>query len=167
MAPQLADSARSTRQLSAVDGLVQLSFLIQNALAARAEEADLSLIQTRLLGVLRDRVSTINELASYLDLDKSSVSGLISRAERRGVVERVASAADRRVVVVRITSKGRSLVNKVGAAFEGDVARLLALVSPRDATTLARVTSHLLVRHAEVHGVDLFPRVGVSMVSRT
>jgi DNA-binding MarR family transcriptional regulator len=142
--------------LSAVDGLVQLSFLIQNALSTRAEESGLSLSQTRLLGVLRDRTPSVNELAGLLELDKSSVSGLLSRAENRGLIERVASAADRRVVVIRLTRKGRSFVSKAAEAFEGDVSRLLALLPPKEATTLAKITSRLVIAHADNHGVDLF-----------
>ena len=78
-------------QLGPVDGLAQLSFVIQGMLERRADEHDLSIIQTRLLGVLRDRKPTMNELARFLGLDKSSVTGLVDRAERRGLVARVPS----------------------------------------------------------------------------
>ena len=36
---------------------------------------------------------TISELAGFLELDKSSVTGLVDRAEERGLVTRIASAA--------------------------------------------------------------------------
>jgi len=45
-----------------VDALAQLSFLVQGALAEIAAQHDLSIIQTRLLGVLRDREPTMNEI---------------------------------------------------------------------------------------------------------
>jgi hypothetical protein len=69
-------------------------------LERRAAEHDLSIIQTRLLGVPRDRKPTMNELAWFLGLDKSSVTGLVDRAERRGLVARVPSTTDRRAVLV-------------------------------------------------------------------
>ena len=50
-----------------MDGLAQLSFLIQGTLERRAAEHDLSLAQVRLLGVLRDRTPTMNELAGSWD----------------------------------------------------------------------------------------------------
>src|SRR6201986_2958589 len=102
-----APAARN--QLSPVDGLAQLSFVIQGMLERRAAEHDLSLIQTRLLGVLRDRRPTMNELATVLGLDKSSVSGLIDRAQRRGLVERLPSASDRRVTLVALTDTARAM----------------------------------------------------------
>src|ERR1700759_3149154 len=71
--------------LSPADGLAQLSFLIQGLLEPRAREHALSVISPRLLGILRDRRPTMNELARFLDLDKSSVTGLVDRAERRGL----------------------------------------------------------------------------------
>ena len=62
------------------DALVELSFLIQATLARLAAEHDVSLTQVRLLGILRDREPGIVELAGVLNLDKSSVSGLVDRA---------------------------------------------------------------------------------------
>src|ERR1700743_633317 len=115
----------TARELSPVDGLAQLSFLVQRMLERRAAEHDLSLIQTRLLGVLRDRRPTINELVELLGLDKSSVSGLVGRAERRGLVQRTPSTVDRRSVLVSLTDDGRALVDEVAARFAAEVETLL------------------------------------------
>ena len=106
-------------QLDPVDGLAQLSFVIMGMLERRAAEHDLSIAATRLLGVLRDREPTMNELARLLDLDKSSVTGLVDRAERRGLVARAPSPADRRSVHVRLTDDGRSLVSAAAAVRRG------------------------------------------------
>jgi DNA-binding MarR family transcriptional regulator len=144
------------KQLSPVDGLAQLSFLIQGLLERRAAEHDLSIIQTRLLGVLRDRKPTMNELARFLGLDKSSVTGLVDRAERRGLVTRVPSMTDRRAVLVSLTDEGRSFVSQAAAAFETDVSALLSRLPPRERETLARIVSRLLVTHASDQGIDLF-----------
>src|ERR1700749_1978861 len=100
----------SEPELDPVDGLAQLAFLITGMLERRAAERDLSIAATRLLGVLRDREPTMQELARLLDLDKSSVTGLVDRAERRGLVARAPSPADRRAVLVRLTEEGRSLI---------------------------------------------------------
>src|ERR1700741_5306890 len=109
-----------TRELNPVDGMAQLSFVIHRMLERRAAEHDLSIIQTRLLGVLRDRKPTMQELARFLGLDKSSVTGLVDRAERRGLVARVPSATDRRAVLVSLTDDGRSLISQASAGFEAD-----------------------------------------------
>ena len=142
--------------LSPVDGLAQLSFLVLGALERQAAGHDVSLVQTRLLGVLRDRRPSMQELAKLLGLDKSSVSGLVDRAERRGLVARVPSAADRRSVLVSLTDQGRRVATSVGAAFEAEVTALLGFLPAADRARLAGLVSGLLVAHAAARGVDLF-----------
>src|SRR5580658_3391080 len=146
--------------LSPADGLAQLSFLIQGILERRAREQDLSVIQIRLLGVLRDRRPTMNELARLLGLDKSSVTGLVDRAERRGLVVRVPSTTDRRAVLVGLTDHGRSLVSGGAARFQADVSLLLEHLPPADRDALAGLISRLLAAHAAAHGIDLFATTG-------
>lgn len=151
-------SAReSTRELSPVDALAQLSFVVHRMLERRAAEHDLSLIQTRLLGVLRDRNPTINELGKLLGLDKSSTSGLVERAERRGLVARAPSATDRRSVLVSLTDAGRSLVAEASSQFEADVSALLKHLPRRDRSALNALVTRVLATHAAEQGIELFP----------
>jgi DNA-binding MarR family transcriptional regulator len=58
-----------------------------------AAEHDLSVTQLGMLGILRDRTPTMAQIADYLELDRSSVSGLVDRAERRGRHRRARDAA--------------------------------------------------------------------------
>lgn len=95
--------------LGIVDGLAQLSFLIQAELGQVATEHGLSIIQLLLLGVLRDRTPGMQELARLLGLDKSSMTGLVDRAERRGLVSRSPAPHDGRVVQVSLTAQGQEL----------------------------------------------------------
>jgi MarR family transcriptional regulator, lower aerobic nicotinate degradation pathway regulator len=143
------------RELSTVDGLAQLSFLVYGTLERLVAEYDASIVQTRLLGVLRDRRPTMQELARLLALEKSSVTGLVDRAERRGLVIRVSSCTDRRAVLVELTEQGRSLVGRVASRFERDVAEMLDSLSERERATLSGLVSRVLVAHAREHGIDL------------
>jgi DNA-binding MarR family transcriptional regulator len=159
MAPR-PDPTPPSPQLDPVDGLAQLAFVVMGLLERRAAEHDLSIPATRLLGVLRDREPTMNELARILGLDKSSVTGLVERAERRGLVERVPSSADRRAVLVRLTGEGRTLVSAAAGLFSADVTALLGQLPARDRAALSRLVSRLLVAHATGQGVDLFATTG-------
>jgi DNA-binding MarR family transcriptional regulator len=145
--------------ISTVDGLAQLSFVVQATLERCAAEHAVSLQQARLVGVLRDRTPTMNELAKLLGLDKSSVSGLIDRAERRGLVERVPSTADRRAVTVALTTVGRTLVAEVARRFDAEMTDLVTGLDADQRVTLTYLVSQVLVRHAAAHGVDLFATV--------
>lgn len=97
------------------DALIRTSFRIMAVLTRIGSEHDLSLTQLRLLGLLRDRRPRMTDLATFLGLDKSTMSGLVERAERRGLVVRDKSPEDRRVVDVLITPAGRELAERVQA----------------------------------------------------
>ncbi|WP_405137642.1 MarR family winged helix-turn-helix transcriptional regulator [Nocardia sp. NBC_01388] len=101
-----------SKPLNTVDALVQLSFLIQRVLGAVGAEHDLSIIQIRLLGVLRDRQPGMLELGAHLGLDKSSMTGLVGRAEKRGLVQRSPSPRDGRAVLVSLTPAGSALAER-------------------------------------------------------
>jgi len=115
--------------LGIVDALAQLSFLVQGVLAEHAAPQDLSMIQTRLLDVLRDREPTMQELARLLGLNKSSVTGLVARAEKRGLVQRTPSRDDRRAVRVNLSARGRRTVMAIADGFEADIASATAGLS--------------------------------------
>jgi DNA-binding MarR family transcriptional regulator len=141
--PEKADTKRG--DLGVVDALAQLSFAVQGALSRIAATHELSMIQVRLLGVLRDRSVGMNELALHLDLDKSSVTGLIDRAERRGLVRRKTSTTDRRAVEVSITPAGRKLAERGAGEFAERVAALVAPLTAAERATLSGLATRILV----------------------
>jgi DNA-binding MarR family transcriptional regulator len=143
--------------LSLVDALAQLSFAVQGSLGRIAGAYDLSIVQARLLGILRDRRPTINELAEFLGLDKSSVTGLVDRAEDRGLVRRVASKLDRRSVQVAITAAGQKLIDRASATFESEIAILVADLDASDRERLATLASSVVAGDARRRGIDSTP----------
>jgi DNA-binding MarR family transcriptional regulator len=127
-----------------VDGLFQLSFHLHATLARLAAEHELSLIQVRLLGILRDREPAMLALARHLALEKSSLSGLVDRAEKRGLVERFASASDGRASHVRITAQGRKLSRAIEDAVTAEVRQLVAVLAKADRDRLARLVAQII-----------------------
>jgi DNA-binding MarR family transcriptional regulator len=107
------DAGAGQREL--IDALVRSSFEVMAVLSRIGAEHDLSLTQLRVLGILRDRRIRMSELADYLGLDKSTVSGLVDRAEKRGLVQRAPNPADGRAVDVFLTAAGTELAGR-GAA---------------------------------------------------
>lgn len=138
-----------------VDALAQLSFLVQSALAEIAGQHDLSVVQTRMLGILRDREPTMNQLGRHLGLDKSSITGLVDRAQRRGLVTRTASTVDRRSFQVSITDTGRQLVEQVAAQFAEQIERSVAPLPETDRRLLSRMATRIVTAEAHARGVDL------------
>jgi len=115
---------------SLVDALAQSAFVVTAALSSIGAAHDLSLTQVRVLGILRDRRLRMAELADYLGLERSTMSGLIDRAEGRGLLTRARRADDGRVIEVALTEAGRELARsayaEVESALAGSVARLNA-----------------------------------------
>jgi len=110
-----------------VDALVRHAFQVMGVLTRIGAENDLSLTQLRVLGILRDRRPRMTELATYLGLDKSTMSGLIDRAEKRGLLARGRNPEDRRIVDVFITPAGLELAERL----YGEVRRTLAPATGR------------------------------------
>ena len=136
------------------DALVQLSFLVQGVLTRLAAEQDVSVIQVRLLGILRDRRPGMLELARHLGLDKSSMTGLVARAEKRGLVQRLPSPHDGRGVLVSLTPLGRELTERCAAEVDRRFAALTASLSGDERAQL-RALAEKLLRTAPAGGALL------------
>jgi len=65
-------------------------------------------------------------LAGTIGFDTSTIGGVVDRLERRGLIERHASAADRRVRLLHVTPAGKSLLDKVIPAMLKAQQRILA-----------------------------------------
>jgi DNA-binding MarR family transcriptional regulator len=120
--PEPAAPSTGVDHQDLISALVRCSFATMAVLSRVAAEHDLSLTQLRVLAILRDQRGKISELADYLGLDKSTVSGLVDRAEKRGLLQRAPNPADGRAVDVFLTTEGMQLA-EVGA---GQIARSLS-----------------------------------------
>ena len=96
-----------------IDALVQAAFVTMAVLNRIGAENELSLTQLRVLGILRDRRPRMAALADHLGLEKSTMTGLIARAEQRGLVARAPSVEDGRAVDVFLTRAGTRLVERL------------------------------------------------------
>jgi DNA-binding MarR family transcriptional regulator len=129
--------------LGLTDALVQLSFLVQSVLGRIAADYGLSITQVRVLGMLRDREPGMQQLAHHLRLDKSSVSGLIDRAERKGLVKRLAGSDDGRTVRVSLAPLGRRLIAEAEGTIKQELSTLTQSLSHREQSQLSRLASRL------------------------
>jgi DNA-binding MarR family transcriptional regulator len=139
-----ADPAAAGQQ-ELIDALVRTSFATMAVLTRIAAEHDLSLTQLRVLAILRDRRVTMGELTSYLGLDKSTVSGLVDRAEKKGLLQRAPNPRDGRGVDVFLTPGGTRLAGRG----EAEIARALAPMTGALTRAQARRLAVLLERTLE------------------
>ncbi|WP_214410982.1 MarR family winged helix-turn-helix transcriptional regulator [Sphaerisporangium fuscum] len=103
--------------LGIADALVRLSHLVQHAFADVARDHDLTPQQLQLVCMLIAEPLGMTELSRLMHLERSSMTGLVDRVEKRGLVARVADPADRRACRVALTEEGGLLA----AGAHGDV----------------------------------------------
>ncbi|UXY16937.1 MarR family transcriptional regulator [Chitiniphilus purpureus] len=130
------------------DALVPTAFVTMAVLNKIGAEHDLSLTLIRVLGILRDRRPRMAELADYLGLERQTMSGLIARAEKRGLVARAPNAEDGRATDVFLTSEGTQLVQRLHAQMQRALAPLTEQLSTSDQQLLQK----LLLRMLETRG---------------
>lgn len=123
-----------------IDALARASFAVMAVLNRIGAEHDLSLTQLRVLAILRDRRARMTDLADYLGLDKSTITGLVDRAEKRGLLRRAPNADDGHAVDVLLSAEGVRLA-EVGAA---EIAMALSHMTARLTTTETRRLTALL-----------------------
>jgi MarR family transcriptional regulator, lower aerobic nicotinate degradation pathway regulator len=126
-----------------LDGLVQTSFIMMGVLNRLATRNDLSLTQVRLLGILRDRQPKMAELADHLGLEKSTLTGLIDRAEQRGIVERLPDRDDARASQIGLTPQGRQLATNAAGEIAKETAFLVESFNAADRKRLLQLLQRL------------------------
>ncbi len=98
-----------------------------------------SLIQLNVVAVLEtDGPLSMSRLADALDVSVASATGIVSRMERRGLVERRHATADRRLVVVHLTERGAGLFRDLETHRRERLAQLLHELTPDELTGLLR-----------------------------
>jgi DNA-binding MarR family transcriptional regulator len=87
---------------------------------------------------------TAGELLQQSMVTTGAITNRIDRLEQRGLVER-ATGEDRRKVIVRLTPSGLRLVDEVVTTHMRTEAEILAVLSPRQQTTLAGLLRTVLI----------------------
>ncbi len=139
----MPDATQPTSDTAAlIDALAQAAFVTMGALTRIAADNDLSLTQLRALAILRDRRLRMTDLVEYLGLEKSTLTGLISRAEARGLVHRAPHPVDRRATEVFLSTHGHTLAAALEAELAASLAPVMEKLDPAEQHTLA----HLLAK---------------------
>ena len=127
-----------------IDGLVRAGFEVMAVLNRIGSENELSLTQLRVLAILRDRRLRMSVLADYLGLEKSTLSGLADRAEKRDLLARSPNADDGRAVDVYLTAAGARLAERLGSDVAAALAPLTGALTTAEQQRLAALLDRML-----------------------
>jgi len=107
---------RSPHDEELANALLELCCHVEGIRASASRALGLTPQQAQLLTSVAPGALTHGELASRLHCDKTNVTGLVDRLERRELVLRRSQPADRRVTHVSLTDDGTELVARFRSA---------------------------------------------------
>lgn len=117
--------------------LVRLAHLVSRVYAEVSKEFELTPQQIQLLCMLLDGSMGMTEMSRALGLERSSMTGLVDRAERRGVVVRVRDQRDRRACDIELTEQGRRIAHAAHHKVTMQIEELVGEIGPDDRQRLA------------------------------
>ncbi len=136
---------KGSGQLGVVAALVRSSFLVNAVYAESGREHGLTPQQGQLLCVLMARPYGMGELGAVLRLAKSSLTGLVDRTARNGLVRREPDPDDSRAVRVALTPQGAELARGFYAETCRRIDQLPSALSPEERGTLADLLGRVVL----------------------
>src|SRR5580693_1571142 len=124
--------------------LLQLTTLVQGIYACVSERHDLTPVQARLLCVLLDGPRGMAELAHCFGVEKAAVTGLMDRAESRGLARRSPVPGDRRALQATLTDAGRRAAAAFHAEVGAELSRLVSSLTPDDREHFRRIMAEII-----------------------
>lgn len=93
--------------------------------------------------ILMGKNVTPGTLASVLHLSQPTVTGILGRLERRGLIQRQRSSTDRRSILAVATDQGRALAAKAPPLLRDRFRHELALLPAEKQTEILEVLQHV------------------------
>ena len=139
------------------DAKAELDAIVETIVYLYTESRRLTKQAAREVGLTGPQLTVIKLLDTFGDLSlstlseriraqNSTVTGIIDRMEREGLVLRDRSTSDRRVVYIRLTSKGKQLARDVQVEPMEIFRAVLSTLSRDDTRDLLRILSKLQKR---------------------
>ena len=119
-------STSATVDVSAETKTTLLAYLDALALAEPIQAklwqlGEITLTQVQVLRALRDRPQTLGKLGQSIGLSPTSVTRVVDRLERRGLVSRRRESDDRRLVQLHLEPAGERLMGEIRVMSGSDV----------------------------------------------
>ena len=129
-----------------VAGVIQLGNLLMRNLAPLFEKANITPQQWAVLATIGDAPMNLASVARKLAVSKQNMTGMMSRLEQLGLVERSENPQDLRASRVQLTRRGRGVIEKLAPAYAEWQKNLGREIGERELQTLTRVINRLIAR---------------------
>lgn len=128
------------------------------------KEYGVSIPQVLCLSFLHESTNyqaTQGEIKNFLNLNSSTVSGIINRLEKKGLLARLPKSGDKRVVNIALTSAGDKLFGTIPSLLHEQLSEKLQKL---DSSELAKVETSLetLIQLLDIEEVEASPMITLS-----
>ena len=118
------------------------------------------LLCMQFLSEQQDYRASAGKLKDFLKLNASTVTGIINRLEKKGLVAKLPKPSDRRVTLISLTVNGMNLLKNAPITFQQKLSRKLQELPPEKAKTIIEGIE-LLTELMEVDNIDASPIVTI------
>ncbi len=101
-------------------------------------------------------------IKDYLNLNASTISGIISRLENKGLVAKLPKLGDKRAAYVILTAKGLELLRATPTTLQEKLTNRLVELSPQQINSLYE-NIDLLVKLMDAENIDASPVVTINV----
>lgn len=105
-----------------------------------------------------DYQSIASQIKKYLMLNPSTVSGIVSRLENKGLVAKLPNPEDRRAAFITLTAKGAEVLEKSPTTLQEKLTGRLATLSENEIGELEK-NIDLLVHLMEAEEIEAWPMI--------
>ena len=102
--------------------------------------------------------STHRELTRYLHLNSSTVTGIVNRLEKRGLIARLPKKEDRRVTYVALTSAGYKVLESTPDLLHEKLSAGLKKL-PSEMVGTIQESLHLIIESLGIEDIDASPMI--------
>jgi DNA-binding MarR family transcriptional regulator len=139
-------ATKTARDTELAGALVQTMHVLQDLYAETSRPLGLTPQQAHLLCVLLGGPLGMTELSRILSIERSSLTSMVDRLERRDLVARIPNPTDRRACQIRLTDPGLKLADEAHNAFTDRIDALTTDLSANARRTLATTLTTLVSR---------------------
>jgi DNA-binding MarR family transcriptional regulator len=145
-----------------IDILIKLRKIVRsvNLESKRVEkEQGISIPQLLCLQFLaeqEDYRTNAAKLKTFLNLNASTISGILKRLEKKGLVAKLPKASDKRVTLISLTASGMELIESAPITFQQKLSKKLQDLPPEKLQTIIDGID-ILTNIMEVDEIDASP----------
>jgi DNA-binding MarR family transcriptional regulator len=96
------------------------------------------------------------KLKTFLNLNASTISGILKRLEKKGLVAKLPKASDKRVTLISLTASGMELIKSAPITFQQKLSKKLQALPPEKLQTIIDGID-ILTKIMEVDEIDASP----------